>query len=152
MPSKSVGAGIVDVTTTVVDAVLVLVVMTTVVDVTLLVVVYVEVVENVLVTVDAVVVTVFFIVAVVVVVVVAGVTVLSGVEAERTTITSTKVLVDDVVGIGVLAEVLVSFVTHCTVCDVDELTVAVKVRSAMIDSARVNRSNIGSSMMSDFGE
>lgn len=56
-PTKPLGAGTVDVATTVVDVVLVVVVKKTLVVKTLLVDVYVEVVENVLVTVDAVVVT-----------------------------------------------------------------------------------------------
>ena len=119
--------------TTVVYAVLVVVVKKTLVLVTLLVVVYVDVVEKVLVMVDGVVFTVSVAVVVVVVVVLTGVMVVSGVEAERTIITSVSNFVDDVVGIGVLAEVLVSLVTHCTVCDVDELTVVVKVSPAMIE-------------------
>lgn len=136
--------------TTVAYAVLVVVVEKTVVLVTLLVVVYVDVVENVLVMVDGVVVTVLIVVMVVVVVVLAGVIVVSGVEAERTIITSVSVCVDDVVGIGVLAEVLVSFVTHCTVCDVDEVTVAVKVSPAMIELAKAKRRKGCNSMMREL--
>lgn len=131
-------------------AVLVVVVKKRLVLVTLLVVVYVDVVENVLVMVDGVVVTVFIVVMVVVVVVLAGVMVVSGVEAERTIITSVSTFVDDVVGIGVLAKLLVSLVTHCSVCDVDELIVAVKVSPAMIESAKAKRRNSCNSIMREL--
>ncbi len=149
-PTKPGTAGIVDLAMTVVYAVLVVVVKKTLVLVTLLVVVYVDVVENVLVMVDGVVVTVCVVVVVVVVVVLVGVMVVSGVEAERTIITSVSICVDDVVGIGVLAEVLVSFVTHCTVCDVDELTVAVKVSPVMMESAKAKRRNSCNSIMREL--
>ncbi len=138
-------------TTTVVDAVLVEVVKKTVVVVTLFVVVYVEVVEKVLVLIDAVLVTVIFLVVVVVVVFVAGVMVVSGVEADSTTITSgSRVLVDDEVGIGVLAGELVSLVRHCTVCIVVELTVAVKVSPAMIKLGKANQRDNSTSIMRDL--
>lgn len=85
-------------------------------------------------------------------VVVAGVTVVSGVEAEMTIITSGRsVLVDDVVGIGVNADVLVSFVTHCTVCEVDEPTVTVRVRATM-DLANANKKNECMSIVKDVRE
>lgn len=48
--------------------------------------------------------------------------VVSGVEAESTTIISgSRYIVDDEVGIGVLAGELVSLVRHCTICLVEEI-------------------------------
>ncbi len=151
MPSKLPGVGTADVTTTVVDAVLVEVVKKTVVVVTLFIVVYVEVVEKVLILIDAVLVTVIFLIVVVLIVFVADVMVVSGVEADSTTITSgSRVLVDDEVGIGVLAGELVSLIRHCTVCIVVELIVAVKVSPAMIKLGRANQRNNSTNLMRDL--
>ena len=109
--------------------------------ITLLVVVYVDVVEKVLTEDDAVVVTVFFVVTVVVMVFVAGVTVVSGVEADIMIITSGgSVLVEEVVGTGVFPDVVARQVVHCSVCDVDELTVTVRV-SPTINLAYAKKRN-----------
>lgn len=146
MPSKLAGAGTVYVAITVVEAVLRVVVEKTLVVVTLLVTVDVKVVEYMvrLVSTEVIVVVVELNM---VVVVAGGVIVLSGVETERTTISSGgRVVVDDVVGIAVFAEVAI-FVTHFTVDIVVELSVIVKESPATIDFARVNkRSDCNSNM------
>lgn len=147
MPSKLAGAGTVYVAITVVEAVLRVVVEKTLVVVTLLVTVDVKVVEYMvrLVSTEVIVVVVELNM---VVVVAGGVIVLSGVETERTTISSGgRVVVDDVDGIAVFAEEVAIFVTHFTVDIVVELSVIVKESPATIDFARVNkRSDCNSNM------
>ena len=88
-----------------------------------------------------------------VIVVVAGVMVVSGVEAESTTIISGKrYIIDDEVGIGALAGELVSLVRHCTVCLVVELTVTVKVSPARMELAEANKRNTCSSIVRELRE
>ena len=77
--------------------------------------------------------------------------VVSGVEADSTTITSgSRVFVDDEVGIGVLAGELVTLVRHCTVCIVVELTVAAKVSPAMIKLGKANQRKNSTRIMRDL--